>query len=195
MSSLGSSGPCRSWRMHCSANRDGEERVTVRKALAFIVLLPWSVAGQDVRRPPDVLPAPAMSALAASLKAAAAHAKHVWRDTAPTNPDGTVNAYIEIARGDRGCLTGAASDRRLLQTLQATSTRRVLEGAGLGHSGRRSRVHHDDPRLFPGVPGTPFLFRCQLIDSRRGKGTSLFPDTQRAAPRLSAGVLLKNSQA
>jgi inorganic pyrophosphatase len=26
---------------------------------------------------------------------------HQWRDTPPTNSDGTVNAYIEIARGDR----------------------------------------------------------------------------------------------
>jgi inorganic pyrophosphatase len=69
--------------------------------LVVIALLPCSVAGQDVTRPPDVLPAPATAALATSLKAAAAHATHVWRDTAPTNPDGTVNAYIEIARGDR----------------------------------------------------------------------------------------------
>jgi inorganic pyrophosphatase len=69
--------------------------------LIFIVLLPWSVGGQGVTRPPGVLPASATSALATSLKAAAAHPKHVWRDNAPTNPDGTVNAYIEIARGDR----------------------------------------------------------------------------------------------
>src|SRR5688572_4178840 len=47
------------------------------------------------------MPASGTSALATSLQEAAAHAKHVWRDTAPTNPDGTVNAYIEIARGDR----------------------------------------------------------------------------------------------
>ncbi len=75
--------------------------MTVRQLLFVIALLPWAVAGQEVTRPPDVLPALATSALATSLKAAAAHAKHVWRDTAPTNPDGTVNAYIEIARGDR----------------------------------------------------------------------------------------------
>ncbi len=75
--------------------------MTVTRMLVSIALLPWSVAGQDVTRPPDVLPAPATAALAASLKAAAAHATHVWRDTAPTNPDGTVNVYIEIARGDR----------------------------------------------------------------------------------------------
>ena len=75
--------------------------MTVRQLLVFIALLPWSVAGQDVTRPPDVLPAAGTSALATSLQEAAGHAKHVWRDTAPTNPDGTVNAYIEIARGDR----------------------------------------------------------------------------------------------
>src|SRR5688572_23938576 len=87
--------------MCCFANRRGDERVTVRQLLVFIALLPWSVAGQDVTRPPDVLPGSATSALATSLQKAAAHAKHVWRDTAPMNPDGTVNAYIEIARGDR----------------------------------------------------------------------------------------------
>jgi len=75
--------------------------VTVRQLLVFIALLPWSVAGQDVTRPPDVLPAPATAALVRSLKAAATHPTHIWRDAAPTNPDGTVNAYIEIARGDR----------------------------------------------------------------------------------------------
>ena len=36
-----------------------------------------------------------------SLKDAAPHARHVWRDTVPINTDGTVNAYVEIAKGDR----------------------------------------------------------------------------------------------
>jgi inorganic pyrophosphatase len=67
----------------------------------LVVLFPCAVAAQDYGRPPAVLPPPATSALATSLKNAAAHAKHVWRDTAPTNSDGTVNGYIEIARGDR----------------------------------------------------------------------------------------------
>ena len=74
--------------------------MTISRVL-FIALLSGSVAGQEVTRPPDVLPASATSALVAGLEAAAAHANHVWRDTAPTNPDGTVNAYVEIARGDR----------------------------------------------------------------------------------------------
>ena len=69
--------------------------------LVLMVLVPSAVAGQDIARPPDVLPPAATTALAKSLTAAAAHAKHLWRDTAPINADGTVNAYIEIARGDR----------------------------------------------------------------------------------------------
>ena len=48
-----------------------------------------------------VLPAAATTQLARSLDAATDHPRHVWRDTPPTNADGTVNAYIEIARGDR----------------------------------------------------------------------------------------------
>ena len=47
------------------------------------------------------LPESAAGALSRSLDAAQTHAAHVWRDTAPLNDDGTVNAYIEIAQGDR----------------------------------------------------------------------------------------------
>ena len=50
---------------------------------------------------PAELPATATARLASSLDAARPHTRHVWRDTPPTNPDGTVNAYVEIARGDR----------------------------------------------------------------------------------------------
>ena len=39
--------------------------------------------------------------LGASLAASRAHARHTWRDTPPVNPDGTVNGYIEIPRGER----------------------------------------------------------------------------------------------
>ena len=78
----------------------GDARVRIRQLL-FIVLVPWAAAGQQVTRPPDVLPPVATAALAKSLTSAAAHATHVWRDTAPMNADGTVNGYIEIARGDR----------------------------------------------------------------------------------------------
>src|SRR5688572_2956890 len=71
------------------------------RSLLFVMLLAPAVAAQDFARPPAVLPAVATTALAASLKAAAMHAAHVWRDTAPINSDGTVNGYIEIARSDR----------------------------------------------------------------------------------------------
>jgi inorganic pyrophosphatase len=52
---------------------------------------------------PDLLelPAAATTRLARSLEAARAHRRHVWRDTTPFNQDGTVNGYIEIAKGDR----------------------------------------------------------------------------------------------
>ena len=73
-----------------------------RRPLLIVLLLPWAVlAAQVPRVPPDTLPPVASTALAKSLDAAAAHTTHVWRDTPPTNPDGTVNAYIEIPRGDR----------------------------------------------------------------------------------------------
>ncbi len=49
----------------------------------------------------SVLPATATSQLTRSLVAASGHPRHVWRDTAPFNDDGTLNAYVEIARGDR----------------------------------------------------------------------------------------------
>ena len=78
----------------------GGMRVKVRYLLV-VAVLPWAAAAQVGERPLDVLPARATTSLVASLESAAAHQKQVWRDTAPTNPDGTVTAYIEIARGDR----------------------------------------------------------------------------------------------
>ena len=60
-----------------------------------------SIGAQQAASPPAVLPAPATAALDASLAAAGRHVHHVWRDRVPVNGDGTVNAYIEIARGDR----------------------------------------------------------------------------------------------
>jgi inorganic pyrophosphatase len=68
--------------------------------LLFAVTVPWIATARQKQPPLDVLPARA-TALAASLKASAAHASSVWRDTPAMNPDGTVNAYVEIARGDR----------------------------------------------------------------------------------------------
>ncbi len=71
------------------------------RSLLCLVLLPWAAVAQSREGAPDTLPARATTQLASSLKASAAHPRHVWRDTAPVNPDGTVIAYIEIARGDR----------------------------------------------------------------------------------------------
>jgi inorganic pyrophosphatase len=75
-------------------------RVNTRHLL-LVALLPWAVIAQDRERPLDELPPGATTALAASLRNAEAHANSVWRDIAPVNADGTVNGYIEIARGDR----------------------------------------------------------------------------------------------
>ena len=51
--------------------------------------------------PASELPATAAAQLAESLAASKSHARHTWRDTPPLNDDGTVNGYVEIARGDR----------------------------------------------------------------------------------------------
>lgn len=66
-----------------------------------IAVLPALLAAQASAPSLDVLPAPAVAQLARSLQAAGHHPKHVWRDSPPVNEDGTVNAYVEIARGDR----------------------------------------------------------------------------------------------
>jgi inorganic pyrophosphatase len=71
------------------------------RSLVLLGFLLCTIEAQDSAFPARVLPAGATAALAESLKAAAAHSKHVWRDTAPVNDDKTVNAYIEIGRGDR----------------------------------------------------------------------------------------------
>jgi inorganic pyrophosphatase len=72
------------------------------KRLTFgLVVAAVAVTLAQPADPSRSLPAMATTKLAASLAGAKAHAKHVWRDTPPTNADGTVNAYVEIARGDR----------------------------------------------------------------------------------------------
>ena len=71
-----------------------------RSVLALVVL-PSVLSAQEQTRVPTVLPASGVTRLAKSLQAAAAHREHVWRDFPPVNADGTVNGYIEIARGDR----------------------------------------------------------------------------------------------
>lgn len=66
-------------------------------ALSFGVA---SLAAQGALPAPNTLPAAATVKLTASLTASKPHAKHLWRDTPPFNDDGTINGYIEIARGD-----------------------------------------------------------------------------------------------
>ena len=72
----------------------------VIRVLVVLTMLS-SVATGELQDAPKVLPVRATTALATSLKAATAHKEHLWRDTPPTNDDGTVNAFIEIALGDR----------------------------------------------------------------------------------------------
>jgi inorganic pyrophosphatase len=69
--------------------------------LVAIAVLASAAGGKEAPPAPNVLPAEATRQLARSLDAATVHARHVWRDTPPTNEDGTVNAFIEIPRGDR----------------------------------------------------------------------------------------------
>lgn len=66
--------------------------------VAALAALPSAASSQDVL---SVLPAPATVRLTQSLEAAARHARSLWRDVPPVNEDGTVNAYVEISRGDR----------------------------------------------------------------------------------------------
>jgi inorganic pyrophosphatase len=56
---------------------------------------------QEPNRVSNELPAIAATQLANSLAASRVHTQHLWRDTPALNEDGTVNAYIEISRGDR----------------------------------------------------------------------------------------------
>ncbi|MDQ3171312.1 MAG: inorganic diphosphatase [Acidobacteriota bacterium] len=64
-----------------------------------LVLMLALLAPQSSVAPPRELPAAATAQLGESLVASRAHAVHIWRDSAPVNDDGTVNAYVEIPRG------------------------------------------------------------------------------------------------
>ncbi|MDQ3068282.1 MAG: inorganic diphosphatase [Acidobacteriota bacterium] len=50
---------------------------------------------------PCGVPPFASAQLTHSLAESRAHTVHLWRDTAPLNSDGTVNAYIEIPMGEK----------------------------------------------------------------------------------------------
>jgi inorganic pyrophosphatase len=74
--------------------------MSLRTLFVFAALMTGVVAAQTERMAPTDLPGMATDKLARSLAAARAHRQHVWRDGVSRNGDGTVNAYIEIARGD-----------------------------------------------------------------------------------------------
>jgi inorganic pyrophosphatase len=86
-----------------AAPRDRRRRYNDRvSALGrYFAFLAAMLPGVLLAQPPKELPGSATTQLARSLAAASAHTRHVWRDSAPVNPDGTVNGYIEISRGDR----------------------------------------------------------------------------------------------
>src|SRR5688572_3456006 len=73
----------------------------IRLALIAATIFISSVTAASAQDPPSVLPAMATTKFAESLKAAAPHKKHHWTTMNPFNADGTLNGYIEIARGDR----------------------------------------------------------------------------------------------
>jgi inorganic pyrophosphatase len=77
----------------------GAMNIVIARMLVLLCV-PAVLAAQVSERPSNLLPEDATKALAASLEAARAHAKHIWRDTAPQS-DHHVNAYIEIPRGER----------------------------------------------------------------------------------------------
>lgn len=59
------------------------------------------VTTQSTQVAPRMLGAEPITSLKRSLAESRSHATHVWRDTVPVNADGTVNAYIEIPKGER----------------------------------------------------------------------------------------------
>ena len=71
------------------------------RLLAVLAVVSASLTAQRGGTAPDRLPATAVAQLITSLEVSRAHRQHVWRDTPPMNADGSVNAYIEIPRGDR----------------------------------------------------------------------------------------------
>jgi len=74
----------------------------VRIHLVLVIgLLSQALDAAQQALAPTELPPAGTTQLTTSLAAAAPHAHHLWRDTPPFNDDGTVNAYVEIERGDR----------------------------------------------------------------------------------------------
>ena len=81
--------------------------MTITKSKVWSIYLVWlwlaaiSLASSQSVIPPASLPPEAVTSLQRSIQAAQPHHQHIWRDTPPQNDDGTVNAYIEIPRGER----------------------------------------------------------------------------------------------
>src|SRR5687767_12514240 len=75
--------------------------IGIMRHVFLLLILPVAVAAHMAGTPPHELPEIATAQLAESLEAARQHTSHVWRDTPPLNEDGTVNAYVEIPRGER----------------------------------------------------------------------------------------------
>ena len=68
---------------------------------ACVLLVSLATVAEQKSPPPRELPAVATAQLAASLASATSAGRHIWRDTPATNADGTVNAYVEIPRGEK----------------------------------------------------------------------------------------------
>lgn len=79
----------------------GADNRSVFKAGVALAVLITLQAVPLPRLPPRELPAAAAQRLTDGLAASRAQKQNVWRDTVPTNSDGTVNAYIEIPMGER----------------------------------------------------------------------------------------------
>ena len=72
----------------------------MRLATSCIVALAAFATGCGYADYADPLPATAVSEFAQDLETSRGIANHPWRDVAPMNPDGTINAYVEVSRGD-----------------------------------------------------------------------------------------------
>jgi inorganic pyrophosphatase len=80
-------------------------RQTLAKTISLLLAVSMLIACRNEPVAPGIerlsSASPALQAKArTSLAAADRFEQHVWRDTEPVNPDGTVNGYVEISRGD-----------------------------------------------------------------------------------------------
>jgi inorganic pyrophosphatase len=71
------------------------------RVAVLIAVLPVTLVARQGADAFDPLSAAAVTKLIQSLEKAKPVTRHAWRDQAPINADGTVNAYIETSQGDR----------------------------------------------------------------------------------------------